>query len=62
MKKRNLRVSEFIEVYGICKSRIYQEINSGRLKVVKSGRSTLIPVESAEEWQSKLVRPQVQNG
>ncbi len=55
-EKRNLRIIEFMAVYGVCRSRVYKEIKAGRLKVCKAGRATLIPRESAEEWQSMLER------
>jgi hypothetical protein len=53
-EKRNLRISEFITRYGIGRTKFYIEVAEGRLKVLKCGKITLIPVESAEAWQTSL--------
>lgn len=54
MNKRNLRIDEFSEIYGICRTKVYQEIKEGRLKTFKCGKVTLISKEAAEKWQSTL--------
>ena len=54
MKKRMLTINEFVELYGIGRTKTYQEINSARLKALKCGRRTLIPLEAAEEWLCSL--------
>lgn len=53
-QKRNYRIGEFAKIYGIGRTKIYQEIKSGRLKPFKCGRITLISKESAESWQAGL--------
>ena len=47
-------VSEFRQASGIGRTRIYDEINAGRLRTVKFGRSRLIPAEAANEFIAKL--------
>ncbi len=54
VEKRNLRVDEFAQIYGICRTKVYQEIKSGRLKPFKVGKTTLIAIEAAEDWQALL--------
>lgn len=49
-RKRTYRVDEFTEIYGICRTKTYQEIRKGRLKIIKVGRTTLIHVDAAEAW------------
>ncbi len=51
-----LTINEFVELYGIGRTKTYQEINSARLKALKCGRRTLIPLEAAEEWLCSLKR------
>jgi hypothetical protein len=55
IEKRNFRIKGFCDSYGVGRTKFYQEVNSGRLKVVKAGHITLIPREYAEDWQKKLV-------
>lgn len=52
--KRNYRVFEFCQSYGIGRTKTYQEIQAGRLKVFKCGRITLISMEAAEAWQKQF--------
>ena len=54
MEKLMLTINEFVELYGIGRTKTYGEINSGRLRAVKCGRRTLIPTESAEKWLNSL--------
>ncbi len=54
LEKRNYRILEFAEVYGICRTKVCREIKAGRLKTLKCGRSVLIPREAAEAWQKLL--------
>lgn len=53
-EKRNYRISDFVKIYGIGRTKTYEEINSGRLKAFKVGSITLISKESAEQWQSLM--------
>jgi len=47
-----LPVPEFCRLYGIGRSKAYQELNEGRLKAKKIGRKTLIT--NADEWLAAL--------
>ena len=49
-EKKALTISEFCRFYGIGKTRAYQEIKAGRLRVAKVGRRTLVPTVSANLW------------
>ncbi len=49
-----LSIPEFCQVVGIGRSRTYAEIKLNRLRVVKVGRRTLIPVEAVWEWLNRL--------
>ncbi|WP_340268125.1 helix-turn-helix domain-containing protein [Sphingobium mellinum] len=41
-----VRISTAVQLTGISRSRLYELIQSGELKTVKVGRSTLIPYKS----------------
>jgi hypothetical protein len=47
---RALRIPEFSKRYGICRSHVYDEIKSGRLRALKCNHRTLISSEDAERW------------
>jgi hypothetical protein len=47
-------MDEFCRAAGIGRSLGYGEIAAGRLKVVRVGRRTLVPVESAKAWLASL--------
>lgn len=49
-----LRRKEFLRDYAISNSTFYREIAAGRLRVVKRGKSTLVPCEEAERWAKTL--------
>lgn len=49
-----LSIAEFCQVASIGRSRAYEEIRLGRLRVVKAGRRTLVPLESVNLWLSQL--------
>ena len=49
-----LTIAQFSVEYSICRTRVYAELNAGRLEGVKSGRLTLIARESAEAWAARL--------
>jgi hypothetical protein len=52
--KRGYSIEEFGKLYGICRSLVYIEIREGRLRARKVGRRTVIALEDAEDWFSKL--------
>lgn len=49
-----LSVNEFCQQAGIGRTKLYQEITSGRLKALKCGRRTIIPVIEFENWLERL--------
>ena len=53
-EKRVLSIPQFTNVYGPGRSKTYEEIGAGRLKAVKVGARTFIPVDNAEEWLKNL--------
>jgi excisionase family DNA binding protein len=56
-----LRVSEACSALAISRSKLYLELAAGRLRAVKCGRRTLIPVPEIKAWLEGLpaqsVRP-----
>lgn len=52
---KNHTIEQSLALAGIGRTRLYQEIKEGRLKVLKCGRRTLIPEQSLIEWQSQLL-------
>lgn len=54
-------VSEFCLLYGVGRSTVYEELNSGRLRAVKVGRRTLILFAAAEAW-AKSLSPALRQG
>jgi excisionase family DNA binding protein len=52
--KRAYSVSEFCQCFGIGRTTAYWEIKSGRLKVAKLGKRTLIPIDNANAWLRNL--------
>jgi excisionase family DNA binding protein len=47
-------IKDFCDQYGIGRTTAYEEIKAGRLKAVKVGRRTLVPVESGQDWLQAL--------
>ena len=54
MEKAYLTVSEVILSTGLGRTKLYEEINSGRLKAKKCGRRTLIPITAYNAWLINL--------
>ncbi|MBO0334943.1 helix-turn-helix domain-containing protein [Sneathiella sp. CAU 1612] len=52
--KAVLSVNETCQRAGIGRTKLYQEIASGRLKARKCGRRTIIPVTEFEDWLGRL--------
>jgi excisionase family DNA binding protein len=48
------RIEQVIAQAGIGRTKLYQEINAGRLKAVKAGRRTLIMADSLNAWLAAL--------
>jgi excisionase family DNA binding protein len=49
-----LRVSEACAALAISRSKFYEEVSAGRLKALKAGSRTLIPVASIDAWLNSL--------
>ena len=49
-------VNQVREDRNVGRTQIYSEINAGRLKVIKIGRSTRITAEAIADWQRLLER------
>lgn len=49
-----LTIREFCATYRVGRSYTYDQISAGRLRVVKAGRRTLVPVDAAREWFESL--------
>lgn len=47
-------VAEFCERYDVSKGAAFALLRDGKIRRVKNGRRTLIPVESADAWWSDL--------
>lgn len=47
-------VAEVGEIAGICRSLVYEELNSGRLKGSKIGKRTIITKPALHEWLASL--------
>lgn len=47
-------VRAFAAEYGLSRSQAYEEVYSGRLRAVRSGRRILIPRQAAEDWFASL--------
>ena len=52
--KRGYSVDEIIEMYGVSRQTIYNEINNGNLITFKIGRRRLISKGSLEKWELML--------
>ena len=51
---RLLSVGEAGGLMGLGRSRVYNEIASGRLATLKVGRRRLVPLSSIQAWYAKL--------
>ncbi len=47
-------LDEASRIIGIGKTKLYEEINAGRLKAKKFGRRTLIPIQALQDWFENL--------
>jgi excisionase family DNA binding protein len=52
---RAFDIRSFCEVYGVGRTKAYQEIGAGKLRACKIGRKTLIRREDAEAWLQGLI-------
>ena len=58
MNKRMYTIRGFTEYFGPGKTKTYELINKGELRLVKFGSRSFIPAESAEAWRDRLLRAQ----
>ncbi len=49
-----ITIAEFCRRYPVSRTKLYEEINAGRLTAKKSGRRTMIGVEEAQRWFASL--------
>ena len=49
-------IPNFCKAADVGRSTVYAEIKSGRLKSVKVGSRTLIPVKEAQAWLKRLAK------
>lgn len=54
MTALNHTVEEALALMKIGRSQFYKEISSGRLRIVKCGRRTLITESALRQWQAVL--------
>ena len=50
-------VPEFLAAVPIGRTKLYEELKAGRLRAVKVGKRTLIPITEAERWLATLAGP-----
>lgn len=53
-QRRAFTVAEFLEHYGISRTRTYVEMNAGRLVARRIGGRTIITRDDAEAWLDSL--------
>ena len=54
MNALSYTIDEASKITGLGRTRLYEELNSGRLKGVKAGRRTLIPHTNIQKWLEDL--------
>lgn len=47
-------IQDTCTILGIGKTKLYEEINAGRIPAKKYGRKTLIPASSLDQWIAQL--------
>ena len=50
----NWRVNDFLAWYGIGRTKFYELVKSGDIKIVKCGATTLVPHSEAVAYQRRL--------
>jgi hypothetical protein len=53
-EKRAFDIAGFCQRYGVGRTRAYEEIRLGRLRVRKCGKRTIITADDAELWLGSL--------
>jgi excisionase family DNA binding protein len=57
-----LTVDEACRSLGLGRTRFYQEVKANRLRVIKSGRRTVVPVAELHAWIDRALRSQNRAG
>jgi excisionase family DNA binding protein len=52
--QRGFSIQEFSQVYGLGRTKVYEELKSGRMRGRKIGRRTIITEDDAEDWLRRL--------
>ena len=47
-------VNDFCKRSGICRTRFYEEVKLGRIKIRKCGKRTLVPASEFHDWLNRL--------
>ena len=47
-------ISEAHKALGIGRTKLYEEINAGRIRVVRFGKRSLIPVDELRAWPDRI--------
>ena len=58
MDKVALTIAETVKATGLSRTRLYEEIKAGRLRVAKIGRRTLVPPDEIRAWLARATQPQ----
>jgi Helix-turn-helix domain len=53
-RPRAMGIEDFCDLYGPGRTKVYEEIKSGRLRARKIGKRTIITVDDAEDWLRQL--------
>lgn len=53
-----LTVDEACQALGLGRTRFYQEVRANRLRVIKSGRRTVVPVAELHAWIDRALSSQ----
>jgi excisionase family DNA binding protein len=53
-RQRALSIRQFSEIYNVGRTKIYEELKSGRLRGRKIGKHTVIAEDDAEDWLQRL--------
>lgn len=52
--RQAVSIADFSKLFSIGRTKVYEEIRTGRLKAKKHGRRTLIRMDEAQRWLESL--------
>jgi len=52
--RRVLTIAEFLHCYRIGRTRFYEEVAAGRIRLRKLGKKSLVSLDDAEKWLASL--------